>query len=113
METRERCLMLLVLSVIPSILLLVGRVDPSSAQVPGPAVPATVETPYTLIDAETRTRIEVGAEGPLRGNGPVTGYAYAFLTQPHFLAQDLYLRTIIAPVYVAARRPLYRDTSPV
>jgi hypothetical protein len=59
-----------------------------------------IETPYTKIDTESRTQIEVGAEAPLKGNGPPTGYAYGFLTRPHFLdKKDLYLRAVIAPVY--------------
>jgi len=52
------------------ILLLSALVDIASAQ-----VPARVETPYTLMDAESRTNIEGGVEIPLRGNGPLTGYA--------------------------------------
>ena len=80
-----------------TLLLLSAPVDVASAQIPAP-----VETPYTLIDAESRLHFEAGAEAPLRGNGPVTGYAYAFLTRPHFLEKDLYLRMIVAPVYVAA-----------
>jgi hypothetical protein len=58
-----------------------------------------IETPYTLMDPKSRTRFEVGAEAPLRGNGPLTGYAYALLTRPHFLAEHVYLRAIISPVY--------------
>ncbi len=89
--------MLLVVSVILPALVLAGHIDVASAQ-----VPVRLETPYTLIDAETRTLFQVGAEAPLRGNGPLTGYAYAFLTRPQFLDEDLYLRMVIAPVYAAA-----------
>ena len=32
---------------------------------------------------------QVGAETPLRGNGPWTGYGYFFYTRPHFLHEDL------------------------
>lgn len=74
-----------------------GPVDIASAQVPAP-----VETPYTLIDDESRTHFEGGVEAPLRGNGPLTGYVYAFITRPHFLDKDLYLRLVVAPVYAAA-----------
>ena len=76
------------------VLLLWAPVDIASAQ-----VPARVETPYTLIDAESRTYIEGGFESPLRGNGPLTGYAYLLLTRPHFLDKDLYLRVVIPPGY--------------
>src|SRR6185295_13731605 len=72
-----------------------ARVDTASAQ-----VPARVETPYTLMDAESRRIFEVGAETPLRGNGPWTGYGYLFYTRPHFLAEDLYLRLVIPPGYL-------------
>ena len=76
------------------LLLLSMPVDIASAQ-----VPARVETPYTLIDAERRTIVQGGLETPLRGNGPLTGYAYLLLTRPHFLHEDLYLRVIIPPGY--------------
>ena len=62
-------------------------------------VPARVQTPYTLIDAEHRAYIQSGVENPLRGNGPFTGYGYFFLTRPHFLYEDLYLRLVIPPGY--------------
>jgi hypothetical protein len=75
-------------------LLISAPVDIASAQ-----IPARVETPYTLIDAETRTYIEGGVATPLRGNGPWTGYAYFLHTRPHFLHKDLYLRLIIPPGY--------------
>src|ERR1700730_13321046 len=70
-------------------------VDIASAQ-----VPARVETPYPLMDAESRTLLEGGAEPPLRGNGPLTGYGYLFFTRPHFLDEDLYLRLVIPPGYL-------------
>ena len=73
-------------------LLLAARVDTVSAQ-----VPTRVETPYTLIDTESRTYVEAGAEAPLRGKGLFTGYGYLFLTRPHFLDKDFYLRLIIPP----------------
>jgi hypothetical protein len=80
-----------------SLLLLSAPVEIASAQVPVP-----VETPYTLMDDESRLHFEAGAEAPLRGNGPLTGYVYAFVTRPHFLDKDLYLRMVVAPVYAAA-----------
>src|SRR5712692_3903821 len=97
------------------LLLLSASVDIASAQ-----VPARIGTPYTLMDAESRTYLEGGAETPLRGNGPgadtplrgdgpLTGYAYLFLTRPHFLDQDLYLRVVISPYFVAE---LIRDHWP-
>jgi hypothetical protein len=51
--------------ILPLILVFTGDIDGVSAQAIAP-----IQTPYTLIDAESRTRFEVGAEGPLRGNGP-------------------------------------------
>ena len=99
---RVRCLPVLIL---PLILVLTGDIDRVSAQVSAP-----IQTPYTLIDAESRTRFEIGAEGPLRGNGPLTGYAYVFLTRPHFLDEHVYLRALIAPVYATGE--LIRDHWP-
>jgi hypothetical protein len=87
------------------LLLLCAAVDIASAQ-----VPARVQTPYTLIDAESRTYIQAGVESPLRGNGPLTGYGYLFLTRPHFLHEDLYLRVVIPPGYFISE--LVRDHWP-
>jgi hypothetical protein len=53
-------------AVAPLMLLLVSLpVGIASAQVPAP-----VATPYTLMDAETRTYIQGGVETPVKGNGP-------------------------------------------
>jgi hypothetical protein len=83
-------------AVAPLMLLLVSLpVGIASAQVPAP-----VATPYTLMDAETRTYIQGGVETPLKGNGPVTGYAYLFATRAHFLDEDLYLRLVVPPGYL-------------
>jgi hypothetical protein len=90
------------------LLLFPASADIASAQVAAPIVPVPVETPYTLMDADSRLHFEGGAEGPLRGNGPLTGYAYAFLTRPHFLDKDLYLRLVVAPVYAAGELILDR-----
>jgi hypothetical protein len=88
-----------------ALLALASPVDTVSAQ-----VPARVEIPYTLMDAESRTYIEGGAETPLRGNGPLTGYGYLFFTRPHFLHEDLYLRLVIPPGYLISE--LIRDRWP-
>jgi hypothetical protein len=102
-------LMLRVLSVAPLTLLpLVACIDTVPAQTP--AIPARVEIPYTLMDDEKRTYIEGGGEFPLRGDGPLTGYAYLFLTRPHFLDKDLYLRVVIPPGYFLSE--LIRDKWP-
>jgi hypothetical protein len=86
---RRRCFLIL----FPlTLLALAARVDTLSAQ-----VPARVATPYTLMDDENRMNLEFGAETPLRGNGPFTGYGYFFYTRPHFLDEDLYLRLVIPP----------------
>ena len=87
---------------LPLLLVLTGDVDGVCAQEAPPLmtpVITPIEPPYTVIDDESRTRVQVGAEAPLRGNGPLTGYAYLFLTRPHFLDEHLYLRALIAPVY--------------
>jgi hypothetical protein len=91
--------------VMVGMLILPLSVDIGSAQ-----VPARVETPYTLIDAESRTYIQAGVESPLRGNGPLTGYAYFFHTRPHFLHEDLYLRLVVPPGFFISE--LIRDHWP-
>jgi hypothetical protein len=88
------------------LLLVSAPVDIASAQV----VPARVETPYTRIDAESRTFVEAGLGIPLRGNGPLTGYGYLLVTRPHFLDEDLYLRLVIPPAYFISE--LVRDRWP-
>src|SRR6187549_1107231 len=93
---RVRCLPVLIL---PLLLVLTGDVDGVSAQAVATPVVTPIETPYTVMDDASRTRFEAGVETPVRGNGPLTGYAYLFLTRPHFLEENLYLRALIAPVY--------------
>jgi len=85
------------------LLLLSAPVDIASAQ-----LPARVETPYTLMDNETRTYIQVGVESPMRGNGPLTGYGYLFITKPHFFTEDLYLRLVVPPGYFMSELVLDR-----
>ena len=87
------------------LLQLTASFDTASAQ-----VPARIEPPYTLMDAETRTYLQAGGETPMRGNGPLTGYAYLFATRPHFLHEDLYLRLVVAPGYFISE--LSRDHWP-
>jgi len=90
----------------PLILLLLS----APAGIASAQLPARVETPYSLIDAESRTFIEGGVETPLRGNGPVTGYGYLFYTRPQFLDEDLYLRLVVPPGYFISE--LVRDHWP-
>jgi hypothetical protein len=93
---RKSRLILRPVVIAPLILLLLSApADIATAQ-----IPARVETPYTLIDAESRTFFEGGVEYPLRGNGPLTGYGYLFYTRPYFLDKDLYLRLVIPPGYL-------------
>src|SRR5437867_3163355 len=62
------------------------------------------------VDTEPRTYLELGAEGPLRGNGGDSGYAFLLLNRPHFLAEDLYGRLVVAPTYLNSE--LVRDGWP-
>src|SRR5262249_2376160 len=71
----------------------------------GLAAPAAAQ-----IDPEPRANLELGVEGPLRGNGPVSGYAFFLWNRPHFLEEDLYLRLIVAPTYLTSE--LVRDRWP-
>jgi hypothetical protein len=52
------------------------------------------------IDPERRANLEVGVEGPLRGDGPLSGYAFFLWNRPHFVEEDWYLRVILAPTFV-------------
>jgi hypothetical protein len=62
------------------------------------------------IDPEPRLNLELGLEGPLRGDGPLSGYAFFLWNQPHFLEEDWYLRVVFAPTYVIS--DLVRDRWP-
>ncbi len=52
---------------------------------------------FAQIDPEPRANLELGFEGPLRGNGPVSGYGFFLWNRPHFLDQDLYVRAVVSP----------------
>ncbi len=54
-------------------------------------------TAAAQIDPEPRANLELGFEGPLRGNGPVSGYGFFLWNRPHFLDKDLYLRAVVSP----------------
>lgn len=91
--------------ILPVLLVVAGDIGGVWAQITVP-----VEPPYTVMDAERRTRFEVGVEAPLRGNGPLSGYGYVFLTRPYVLHENLYLRAAIAPIYATGE--LIRDRWP-
>jgi hypothetical protein len=93
----------LIVCVLLSLLALTTLVDTAPAQ-----VPARVAPPYTLMDDESRLYFQFGAETPLKGNGPFTGYGYLFYTRPHFLVEDLYLRLVIPPGYLISELILDR-----
>ena len=52
------------------------------------------------IDPERRALIQFGYNQPLRGRGPIAGYAYYYHNQPGFLRTNLTLRAAIAPTYL-------------
>jgi hypothetical protein len=52
------------------------------------------------IDPEPRLNLQMGVEGPLKGNGILSGYAFVLWNRPHFLDRDLYLRTVFAPTFL-------------
>ncbi len=63
------------------------------------------------IDTEPRLNLELGGEGPLRGEGATAGYGFLLWNRPHFLDQDdLYFRIIFAPTYLTSE--LVRDRWP-
>jgi hypothetical protein len=51
-------------------------------------------------DPEPRAYVEVGTEAPLKGNAPVTGYAFFLWNRPHFPEPDQYLRVVVSPTYL-------------
>ncbi len=51
-------------------------------------------------DPEPRANLEVGVEGPLRGESTLAGYAFLLWNRPHFPADDESLRVVIAPTYL-------------
>ncbi len=73
------------------------------------------------IDPQPRANIDLGFEGPLRGNGPVggngpsggygplSGYVFFLWNRPHFREEDLYLRVVVSP-YILSE--LIRDNFP-
>ncbi len=67
-------------------------------------------TASAQVDPEPRTNIELGFEGPLRGNGPLSGYSFLLWNRPHFHDKDLYLRVALSP-YIQSE--LIRDNWPV
>jgi hypothetical protein len=52
------------------------------------------------IDPEPRANIELGVEGPLRGDGSTSGYAFFLWNRPHLVDEDWYWRLILAPTYL-------------
>ena len=62
------------------------------------------------IDPEPRANLEVGVEGPLKGDGPISGYFFLLYNRPKFLRDDQYLRVVAAPVYLYSE--LVRDEWP-
>lgn len=62
------------------------------------------------IDPERRTNLEIGLDGPLRGNGSLDGYGFLLINRPHFVEEDLYLRVVVSPVYAIS--DLVRDRWP-
>jgi hypothetical protein len=65
---------------------------------------------WAQIDPEPRKYLEVGAEAGLRGDSPLTGYAFFLWNVPHFTDDDLYLRLIVAPTFLVGE--LVRDRFP-
>jgi hypothetical protein len=55
---------------------------------------------WAQIDPEPRANLELGIEGPLRGDGATSGYAFFLWNRPHFLDEDRYFRLIVAPTYL-------------
>jgi len=63
------------------------------------AVLGAAATASAQVDPEPRANLEIGAAGPLRGDGPISGYAFFLWNRPHFIEEDWYLRLILAPTY--------------
>ncbi len=69
---------------------------------------ATAAPAFAQIDPEPRANLELGLEGPLRGKGNASGYAFFLWNRPHFLEEDWYLRVILAPTYLTSELVLDR-----
>ncbi len=65
---------------------------------------------WAQIDPEPRANIELGIEGPLKGHGATSGYAFLLWNRPHLLDEDLYFRVVSAPTYLTSE--LVRDRWP-
>lgn len=52
------------------------------------------------IDPFKRELIQLGYNQPIRGKGPIGGYAFYYLNLPQFLKTNLTLRLAVAPVYL-------------
>ncbi|HEV8676030.1 MAG TPA: hypothetical protein VGX21_18495 [Methylomirabilota bacterium] len=66
------------------------------------AILAWAGTAAAQVDPEPRANLELGVEGPLRGDGPISGYGFFLWNRPHFLDDDWYLRVILAPTYLTS-----------
>jgi hypothetical protein len=60
------------------------------------------------IDPEPRLNLEVGLEAPLRGDGPLSGYAFLLWNRPRLFDEALYLRTVFAPTFLTSELVLDR-----
>jgi hypothetical protein len=80
------------------------RREPALLSLLGTAILVTMVTglAQAQIDPEPRANLEVGAEGPARGDGPLSGYFFLLWNQPKFLHDDQYLRVIVAPGYLTS-----------
>ena len=52
------------------------------------------------IDPIKRQLLQFGYNQPLQGHGPLAGYAFYYLNQPHFVRPDLTVRLALAPTYL-------------
>jgi hypothetical protein len=64
------------------------------------AVMVTADPAFPQIDPEPRANLELGVEGPIRGDGPISGYAFFLWNRPHFIEEDWYARVVLAPTFL-------------
>jgi hypothetical protein len=67
--------------------------------------PATAQ-----LDPEPRANLELGVEGPLRGESVLAGYGFFLWNRPHFPEPENYTRLVVAPTFLLSE--LVRDHWP-
>ena len=60
----------------------------------------TASLAWSQADPEPRAYFEAGTDIALKGNAPISGYAFFLLNKPNYPQPDQYLRVILSPTYL-------------